>query len=58
MLALKSITDRYTCIEKIELLPFLKLCAEKYESMGIKFPFGDKPAATAQQTQELAQYLR
>lgn len=58
MLALKSMTDRYTCIEKIELLPFLKLCAEKYESMGINFPFGDKPAATAEQTQELAQYLR
>lgn len=57
MLALKSIADRYRCIEKIELLPFLKLCAEKYQSMGIEFPFDDKPAATAQQTQELAQYL-
>ena len=33
----------YKCIEKIELLPFRKLCIEKYESLGIPFPLLDYP---------------
>lgn len=30
---------KYSCIKKIELLPFKKLCVEKYRNMGIIFPF-------------------
>lgn len=33
-----DLKKRYTCIEKIELLPFRKLCLEKYDEMGIEFP--------------------
>lgn len=29
------------CIEKIELLPFKKICIEKYKSMNLKFPMED-----------------
>lgn len=31
----------YKCVEKVELLPFRKLCLEKYETMGLSFPLKD-----------------
>lgn len=33
--------------EKIELLPFRKLCSEKYERLGIPFPLADTPECDA-----------
>lgn len=45
--ALFALRAHYACIEKIELLPFRKLCTTKYEEMGIPFPFGDVPPANA-----------
>lgn len=35
----------YRCIKKVELLPFRKLCTEKYEKLGIPFPLGGVPEA-------------
>ena len=40
---LRDIINRYDCIEKIELLPFKKICITKYDEMGIEFPFKDYP---------------
>ncbi len=40
---LKKIADKHECVDKIELLPFRKLCQIKYDNMGIKFPFKDIP---------------
>lgn len=40
-----DLKKRYSCIEKIELLPFRKLCLEKYEDMGIDFPLAHIPEA-------------
>ncbi len=37
------IAGRFTNLQKLELLPFRKLCAEKYERMGIPFPLADTP---------------
>lgn len=34
-----SLNKKYPCIEKTELLPFRKLCLEKYESLSLSFPF-------------------
>ena len=51
--ALFALKNAYTCVEKIELLPFHKLCFTKYEQMGIPFPFGDKPATTKAQVEAL-----
>lgn len=34
---------RYSCVEKIELLPFHRLCIEKYREMGIPFPLEQTP---------------
>lgn len=39
IMALKALKTKYSCVEKIELLPFKKICKVKYDNMGIKFPF-------------------
>ena len=43
---LNAIVEKYSCIDKIELLPFKKICQTKYDSMNIPFPFAhiDTPA--------------
>ncbi len=46
--ALFDLKKTHKCIKKIELLPFRKLCASKYEMLGIPFPFGEKPATSQQ----------
>ena len=43
MAKLARILADYPNIERIELLPFRKLCLEKYERMGIPFPLADTP---------------
>lgn len=40
---LKDIKDRYSCVDKVELLPFKKMCQIKYDTLGIDFPFGGLP---------------
>lgn len=41
---LKAIADKHLCVDKIELLPFKKICQTKYDSMGIDFPFAHIPS--------------
>lgn len=38
---LNILKNRYSCIEKIELLPFKKICEVKYNKLNINFPFKD-----------------
>ena len=45
---LGEIAKAHACVDKIELLPFRKICSMKYEKMGIEFPFGDKDEPSAQ----------
>lgn len=40
-----SFKTKYACVERIEYLPFRKLCLEKYEEMGLQFPLKDTPEA-------------
>ena len=46
---LKEIASKYPCVEKIELLPFKKICQVKYDDMKIEFPFANisEPSAEA-----------
>ena len=47
------------CVEKVELLPFHKICAVKYRQLGIPFPFEKYPAADpaiVARLQELARF--
>ena len=37
--SLKKIANDHPCVDKIELLPFRKICTVKYDKMGIPFPF-------------------
>lgn len=39
--ALREIARTHACVDGVELLPFRKLCQEKYDILGIAFPFGD-----------------
>ena len=40
-LRLREIAEKYTAVDKTELLPFKKICQVKYDKMGISFPFAD-----------------
>ena len=57
VLRLAAIRDEHKNVDKIELLPFKKLCATKYEALGIKFPFGHLPSPTAETMSELSALL-
>ena len=43
IIELKKIADSHSCVDKVELLPFRKICMVKYESMGMKFPLSHIP---------------
>ena len=38
ILKLRDITKKHKCVDKVELLPFRKICETKYNNMGIAFP--------------------
>ncbi len=46
ILSLRRIAHAHTTVDKIELLPFRKICQVKYDDMGIPFPFGHLPEAS------------
>ncbi len=43
-------------LQKIELLPFKKLCVSKYEKLGIPFPLADTPECAAETVEKLKKY--
>lgn len=47
----------YRSVKKIELLPFKKLCLEKYERLGIPFPLSDTPEMSSEAIKELEKYI-
>ena len=49
----KAKAQSYPNFEKLEFLPFHKLCMEKYERMGIEFPLKDVPGMTDNRLKEL-----
>lgn len=52
---LKELISPYRAvIEKVEFLPFRKLCLEKYENMKIDFPLKDTPEMSAEKAAELS----
>ncbi len=55
--ALSKILEPYGCIKKTELLPFRKLCLEKYEKLGIPFPLLDTPEMEQKRIAELEKLL-
>ena len=53
---LYALSERYSCIEKTELLPFRKLCVEKYRALGIDFPLENIPEASDELIERLKKY--
>ena len=45
------------CVDKVELLPFKKICQTKYDSMQIPFPFAHIPVPTKEDMNKLNQLL-
>ena len=43
IVALKNLAKKFNVVDKVELLPFKKICQVKYDDMGIKFPFENLP---------------
>lgn len=56
--ALASVANAHPCIDKVELLPFRKICTVKYENMQIPFRFADIPQPTKESMEQLEAKLR
>lgn len=50
---IKRQARQYHNLEKIEWLPFHKLCLEKYQRMGLSFPLADTPVMEQEEWEEL-----
>lgn len=57
VLTLREIAKAHRCVDKIELLPFRKLCQVKYDRMGVRFPMGELPEPTREQMEALERLL-
>ncbi len=54
---LKEIADAHKNVDKIELLPFRKMCEIKYKNMGIDFPFSSIPEPSKEEMTRLEKSL-
>lgn len=57
ILKVKTLAREHNCVDKIELLPFRKICQTKYDIMKIPFPFGNIPEPTDELMRELNKLL-
>ncbi len=58
ILALKNIATTRKIVDKVELLPFRKICQVKYDNMGIEFPFGNLPEPTKELLARMEEFLK
>lgn len=58
VLALKKLANTFSCVDKIELLPFRKICQVKYDQLGLDFPFAHIPVPTADLMDRLNSLLK
>ena len=54
---LKDIADTHPVVDKIELLPFRKICQTKYDNMNIPFRFGNIPEPTQETIKNINKLL-
>lgn len=52
-----ALARRYENLEKVELLPFRKLCLEKYRALGLPFPLENTPEAGPEHLEHLQRAL-
>ena len=58
VLELKKIVDAHKNVDKVELLPFRKICQVKYDKMGLEFPFSSIPEPSRDRMKELEGLLK
>ncbi len=58
ILKLKEIAQRYSCVDKVELLPFKKVCKVKYDNIGLEFPFEKYPVPDSDTMNRLQKLLK
>lgn len=54
---LKELANEYDCVDKIELLPFKKICKVKYDQMGLDFVFDKFDTPTSEIMDKLNKIL-
>ncbi|MBQ7133264.1 MAG: pyruvate formate lyase-activating protein [Ruminococcus sp.] len=57
ILKLKAIADAHECVDKIELLPFKKICQTKYDNLNLEFPFSHINQAKESDINALKQHI-
>ena len=57
ILMLKKLAKKNPCVDKIELLPFRKICQVKYDKLGTPFPMEHIPEPTREKMAELEKIL-
>ena len=55
--ALNGIAKSHPTVDKVELLPFRKICQTKYDDLGLEFRFGNLPEPTKQKMTVLNGYI-
>ncbi len=55
---LLDLRKKHRCVEKIELLPFKKICKVKYDTLGLPFPFETRETPTAKTMEKLNSRLQ
>ncbi|MBR3687111.1 MAG: pyruvate formate lyase-activating protein [Clostridia bacterium] len=58
VLKLKQLANTHTNVDKVELLPFRKICQVKYDNLGTEFPLSHVPEPSRAQMYRLEQILR
>lgn len=58
VIKLKELLKNYPNVDKIELLPFKKICQVKYDNLNIPFPFKDIDPPTKEKMQQLEKSLQ
>ena len=53
----KEKAESYPNFEKLEFLPFHKLCMEKYDRLGLEFPLKNPPAMNPEKLKEMTEKL-
>ena len=53
VIELRRIANAHPNVDKVELLPFRKICQVKYDNMGIAFPFAHIPEPTGERMRAL-----
>ena len=54
---LRDIAKSHSCVEKVELLPFRKICKSKYDNMGLEFAFDKYDVPSREDMQRLNEKL-